>query len=210
MDSPFFQPIEPSHSYWPQAWRKNFTHQSLVFRIYSHALVIMTIPQDPFCHHKQWKLALWISVVNQFSQYLLRRGTKISDTKPYPWHYLRKPVALWGLENKGLTNTEELVLYASPYLALPFYSYGEVERLSSPCVETALTLHGEGMISYPTSCFYRPTHVHLLGSDWVSGLVLSNDEALSLQLSNSLSFSAFLCSNDTCSFNLYISPSLLW
>ena len=75
---------------------------------------------------------------------------------------------------------KELVLYASPYLTLPFYSYGEVERLSSPYVGTAFALYDEGMISYLTSYSYCPTRVHLLGSDWVLGLVHSDDEALYL------------------------------
>ena len=89
-------------------------------------------------------------------------------------------MALWGLENEGLTSIEELVLYASPYLVLTFYSYGEVERLSSPCVQTTLAFHREGVISYLASYSYRPTYIHLLKSDWVLGLVLSDDEALCL------------------------------
>ena len=89
-------------------------------------------------------------------------------------------MALWGLENEGLMSIKELVLYSSPYLTLPFYSYGEVERLSSPYVGTAFALYDEGLISYLTSYSYRPTRVHLLGSDWVLGLVHSDDEALYL------------------------------
>ena len=89
-------------------------------------------------------------------------------------------MALWGLENEGLMSTEEFVLYASPYLTFTFYSYGEVERLSSPCVETTLAFHGEGVISYLASYSYHPTYVHLLRSDWVPGLVLSDDETLCL------------------------------
>ena len=89
-------------------------------------------------------------------------------------------MALRGLENEGLTSIEDLVLYASPYLALTFYSCGEVERMSFPCVETTFAFHGEGVISYLASYSYRPACVHLLGSDWVLGLVLSDDEAFCL------------------------------
>ena len=89
-------------------------------------------------------------------------------------------MALRGLENDGLTSAEELVLYASPYLALPFYSCGAVERLSSPCVEIAFALHGEGMISYLTSYSYRLACVHLLVGDWVPGLVLFDNKAFCL------------------------------
>ena len=65
-------------------------------------------------------------------------------------------------------------------LPILFLPSSLVERLSSPYVETTLTFHGEGVISYLASYSYRPACVHLLGSDWVSGLVLSDDEALCL------------------------------
>ena len=103
-------------------------------------------------------------MVNQFSQSLLRKGTKITDVMSYPWHHHWKPLALRGLKIEELTSAEELVLYAFPCLTLPFYSCGEVERRSSPCVEIALALYGEGVISCLTSYSYRPAHVHLLGS----------------------------------------------
>ena len=116
-------------------------------------------------------------MVNQFSQSLLRKGTKITDVVSYPWHHHWKPLALRGLKIEELTSAEELVLYASPCLALPFYSCGEVKRQSFPCVETTLALHGEKVISYHASHSCRPKRVHLLRSDWVTGLALSNHEA---------------------------------
>ena len=93
-------------------------------------------------------------MVNHFSQSLLRKWTKIIDVVSYPWHHHWKPLALQGLKIEKLTSVEELVLYASPCLALP----------SSPCAEIALALYGEGVISCLTSYSYRPAHVHLLGS----------------------------------------------
>ena len=94
----------------------------------------------------------------------MRKGTKITDVVSYPWHHHWKPLALRGLKIEELTSAEELVFYASLCLALPFYSCGEVERLSSPYAEIALAFYGERVISCLTSYSYRPAHVHLLES----------------------------------------------
>ena len=99
------------------------------------------------------------------------RGIDISDAVPYLWHHHWKPLALRELEIEGLTRAKELVLFASPYLALPFYSCGEVERLSFPYAETTLALHGEGVISYHASYSDRLAYVHLLGSLLLSRVI---------------------------------------